>query len=175
MNTLEPLPAPHRTTRPLHILYTPPRYFPYVGGVEEHCRGYAREMARRGHHVAVYCAGDVQSAAERNVDGVPVSRSRTAFKVANTNVTPALPLHLAIARADVIHTFLPTPWSVDWSAVIGTLRRVPVVLSYDNDIVGHGLAGAIAASYNRLVLPITLRAAARILLLSPWYAETSAL
>ena len=153
----------------LRILYTPPRYYPYVGGVEEHCRGYARELQRRGHHVSICCADDGVPLAR--VDGVPVRRCRTAFKVANTNVTPGLPLHLAMARADLVHTFLPTPWSADWTAIVGKIRGIPVVVSYDNNIVGFGPSAVVATAYNRLLLKLTLRAADRILVLNSWYAE----
>lgn len=163
-----------RAIEPAHlrILYTPPRYAPYTGGVEEHCRGYAGEMARRGHRVTVCCAEDGPS--PNRVDDIPVRRCRTAFKVANTNVTPGLPLHLAMAQADLIHTFLPTPWSADWSAIVGKLRGLPVVLSYDNHIVGQGAAAPVATAYNRLLLNLTLRAADTILVLNRWYAEQSA-
>ncbi len=155
----------------LRILYTPPRYAPYVGGVEEHCRGYARELQRRGHQVSICCADE--GAPLPRVDGIPVRRCQTALKVANTNVTPGLPLHLARVEADILHTFLPTPWSADWSAIIGKLRGVPVVLSYDNHIVGQGSAAVVATAYNRLLLNMTLRAADAILVLNPWYAEKS--
>ena len=154
---------------PLRILFTPPRYYPYTGGVEEHCRGYARELQRRGHDVAICCADE--GPAWARVDGIPVRRCRTALKVANTNVTPGLPLHLAMAQADIIHTFLPTPWSADWSALFGRRRRIPVVLSYDNDLVGQGMAAHIAGVYNRLLLPRVLDAADRILLLNPWTSQ----
>lgn len=155
----------------LRILYTPPRYYPYVGGVEEHCRGYAREIKRRGHEVSICCADD--GAPLDRVDGISVRRCRTALKVANTNVTPGLPMHLALAQADLIHTFLPTPWSGDWSAIIGKLRGIPIVLSYDNHIVGQGSAAIVATAYNLLLLNLTLSAADKILVLNPWYAETS--
>ncbi|HEV7216119.1 MAG TPA: glycosyltransferase, partial [Chloroflexota bacterium] len=154
----------------LRILYTPPRYYPYVGGVEEHCRGYAREMRRRGHDVTICCADDGPPLT--HVDGIPVRRCRTALKVANTNVTPGLPLHLLRAQPDIIHSFLPTPWSADWSALVGKARGIPVVLSYDNNIVGQGAASSIATAYNRLLLDLTLRAADAILVLNRWYAET---
>lgn len=156
---------------PLRILFTPPRYAPYVGGVEEHCRGYARELRRRGHNVTICCADEGSPLAR--VDGIPVRRCRTALKVANTNITPGLPLHLAMAQADIIHTFLPTPWSADWSAIIGKVRGIPVVVSYDNNIVGQRAAAVVATSYNRLLLNLTLRATDRILVLNSWYAERS--
>jgi glycosyltransferase involved in cell wall biosynthesis len=157
------------SSSPLRILFTPPRYAPYVGGVEEHCRGYARELRRRGHSVTVCCADEGVPLAR--VDGIPVRRCRTALKVANTNVTPGLPLYLAMAKADIIHTFLPTPWSADWSAMMGKRRRIPVVLSYDNDIVGQGMAARIAGLYNSVLLPRALRAADQILLLNPWKSQ----
>jgi glycosyltransferase involved in cell wall biosynthesis len=164
-------PSPPSAAAPLRILFTPPRYAPYIGGVEEHCRGYARELQRRGHNVTICCADEGMPLAR--VDGIPVRRCRTTLKIANTNITLGLPLHLAMASADIIHTFLPTPWSADWSAMIGKLRRKYVVVSYANDIVGQGAAATVASTYNRLLLPLTLRAADKILVSSAGYAESS--
>lgn len=158
-------------SRPLRIVHTPPRYYPYIGGVEELCRGFARQLARQGHDVRVICADAGPPLPV--VDGVPVRRTATAAYVANTNVTPALPLHLLRVPADVFHTYLPTPWSADWTALIGRLRRIPVVVSYLNDIVGAGPARIAASSYNRAVLPATLRLATAVHVLTERYAASS--
>lgn len=173
MARLPPDSREDRADRPLRILYVPPRYYPYVGGVEELCRGYADEMQRRGHLVTICCATDGPSLPI--VNGIPVLRSHTIAKLANTNLTPALPLHLLAhtARSDIVHTYLPTPWSADWAAWVGRLRRLPVVLSYANDIVGQGNAAAVATAFNHLVLPTTLRCVTRLLVLSTRYIHGS--
>ena len=161
----------HRLDRPLRIVHTPPRYYPYLGGGEQLCRGFAVQLARQGHSVRVICAnaGPRQSV----VDGIPVLRCSTAAYVANTNITPSLPLHLLKAPADIFHTYLPTPWSADWTVLIGRLRRIPVVVTYMNDIVGQGPAVIVARAYNDRALPWTLRMASAIHVFTPRYGATS--
>lgn len=157
--------------RRLRIVHTPPRYYPYVGGGEELCRGFARQLARQGHDVRVICADAGPPLPV--VEGIAVRRTATAAYVANTNLTPALAAYLLRAPADVFHTYLPTPWSADWTTIIGRVRRIPVVVSYQNDIVGRGAAGAVAAAYNRTVLPLTLRLASAVHVHTTKYAESS--
>ena len=62
----------------------------------------------------------------------------------------------------MVHTHLPTPWSADWSVQVGRARGKGVVLTYYNDIVGDGPAGAVARLYNSLPLWMTLRLAHRV-------------
>jgi glycosyltransferase involved in cell wall biosynthesis len=145
----------------MRILQTPPRVFPYIGGVETVVLSLSRALARRGHDVTVVCA-DEPGGGPSDCDGVKIKRLRYPFKVANTNLTPSLPFSLCREGFDVVHTHLPTPWSADWSALIGRLRRKGVVVTQYNDIVGSGASGAVARLYNRACLPVTLRLADRV-------------
>jgi glycosyltransferase involved in cell wall biosynthesis len=145
----------------MRILQTPARFYPFIGGVENVVAELSRALVELGHEVTVVCAAEPPGSAT-SLDGVKVRRLSYLFKVANTNITPALPLHLLRERYDVVHTHLPTPWAADWSALLGRLRGKGVVLTYYNDIVGTGAAAAIAQAYNLVVLPVTLGAAHQI-------------
>jgi glycosyltransferase involved in cell wall biosynthesis len=145
------------------VLQAPPRLYPAIGGVETVVLSLSRALVDLGHHVEVLCA-DEPSGSPSRVAGIRTRRLWYPLKVANTNITPALPLHLALQHFDVVHAHVPTPWSADWPAIIGRVRKKGVVLSYYNDIVGTGLASAIALLYNLLPLRLTLGLAHRVVI-----------
>lgn len=157
----------------VHVVQTPVRFPPAVGGVESYVHDISVELVDRGHDVTVVCADTTGGPAD--IDGIEVRRLMTPFAVANTDVTPQLPATLSrvARRADVIHTHLPTPWCADVSAAVGQVTDTPTVLTYHNDIVGDGCAAPVAALYNHLVLPVTLSFVDRILLTRAGYAESS--
>lgn len=157
----------------MRILQTPPRFYPFVGGVEESSLGLSRELVRLGHSVKVICAQEGAGVGAKTIDGIEVVRLPYPFKVANTNVTVSLPLWLLREEYDLVHTYLPTPWSADWSGVIAGLKRKPLVLTYHNDIVGSGANRLIAGLYNKTLLRFTLNRARRIIVTSGRYAELS--
>jgi len=97
-------------------------------------------------------------------------------KMANTSITPYLPLALHREDFDIIHTHLPTPWSADWSGLISRLKKRPLVLTYHNDIVGEGWAGQIAWIYNKTALKLLMKSAGGIIVtrnryVSPYLKE----
>jgi glycosyltransferase involved in cell wall biosynthesis len=144
----------------MRILQTPVRLFT-TGGVENYVCQLSKELVDRGHEVKVICA---QTPGEQKVDDrISVSTLRTLGKIANTNITPALPLALMQEDFDILHTHLPTPWSADWSMVAALIKRRHLVLTYHNDIVGEGTAGHIARVYNRTALKLLLKASDRII------------
>jgi glycosyltransferase involved in cell wall biosynthesis len=107
------------------------------------------------------------------LDGITVRRLWTPVHIANTPITPTLPWHLLTAPYDIVHAHLPTPWSADWPAFIGRIRRRPSVITYNNEIIGRGVAGGVAALYRGLLLPLTLAAASRIIVSTERYREIS--
>lgn len=143
----------------MKILQTPARFYPYVGGVENYVYYLSKELVKRGHEVKVVCANEPSGNAD--IEGIKVKRLNYIGKIANTNITLSLPLHLN--DFDVVHTHLPTPWSADWSAVVSAIKRRPLVLTYHNDIVGTGLAGHVAKVYNTTALKFLLKRAKKII------------
>ena len=96
--------------------------------------------------------------------------------MANTSITPYLPLALHREDFDILHTHLPTPWSADWSGLISRLKKRPLVLTYHNDIVGEGWAGQIAWIYNKTALKLLMKSAGGIIVtrnryVSPYLKE----
>jgi glycosyltransferase involved in cell wall biosynthesis len=145
----------------MRILQTPPRLYPYIGGVETVVLGLSRALVELGHEVTVICADEPRGSSSE-WPGLKVRRLWFPAKIANTNITPALPLHLLKQPFDVVHTHLPTPWMADWSALIGRARGKGVVITCYNDIVGSGFSAAVARLYASTFLPLTLTLAHRV-------------
>ena len=144
----------------MRILQTPARLFD-TGGVESYVRNLSNELVGMGHEVSVICA-DTPRDNEVN-RRISIEVLRTVGKVANTNITPALPQALLSEDFDILHTHLPTPWSADWSALASRLKKRPLVLTYHNDIVGDGAAKYVARLYNKTALKLLLKSADRII------------
>ncbi len=159
----------------MHVLQTPVRFAPDIGGVESYVHSVSQSLVERGHEVTVICANTGGYEEIASLDGITVERLSSPLSVANTNVTPTLPA--ALWRwgdwADIIHTHLPTPWCADVSALFGTLADIPTVLTYHNDIVGDGHTHWIAAAYNATMLRLTLAAVDRILVTRESYLDES--
>lgn len=156
----------------MKILYTPPRFYPYIGGVENYALGLAKKLSN-DNDVEVVCANEPKSNLS-NINGVHVKRLISFFKIANTNITFLLPIRLLKIDFDIIHSYLPTPWSADISAIIAKLKNKPFVLSYCNDLVGKSLLSKIIIFlYNHTLLRLTLFLADKIIIIGPDYLKHS--
>jgi len=157
----------------LKILQTPARFHPFVGGVENYVYYLCKKLGERGHDVAVICADDPRYLGKCNGYKFNVKRLHYVGMIANTNITPMLPLKLIMNNYDIIHTHLPTPWSADWSAFAAALKGKPLVVTYHNDIIGSGVNGIIAKIYNQTLLKLLLKKADRIIITHPEYLMSS--
>lgn len=159
----------------MKILQTPARFMPYIGGVENYAYCLSRELIRLGHFVKVVCAAEPYLKGEKKIylEGIEINRLTCPFKIANTNITPGLPGVLLREDFDLIHTYLPTPWSADWSAVAAILKNKPLFLSYFNDITGNGINKFIATAYNLTGLKLLLNRADKIFVAHQNYIASS--
>ena len=140
----------------MRILQTPMRLFA-TGGVESYVRNLSKELAGMGHEVRAICSDEP---GENKVDKrIRIETLRSTGKIANTSITPYLPLALLKEDFDILHTHLPTPWSADWSSLVSKFKGKPLVLTYHNDIVGEGFAKYVAGIYNRTALKMLLHSA----------------
>jgi glycosyltransferase involved in cell wall biosynthesis len=157
----------------MKIVQTPVRFYPFIGGVENYVYYSAREMVKLGHQVTVVCANEPYTKKEEIIDGIKVKRLSYFGKIANTNITPGMPLALLKEEFDIIHTHIPTPWSADWSNIVSKLKKKPLVITYHNDIIGDGVSSHIASFYNSTALKSLLNNADRIIITQPNYLQSS--
>jgi glycosyltransferase involved in cell wall biosynthesis len=157
---------------PVHIVQTPARIFPAIGGVERYTLDLSTALVRLGHDVQVICANEPASAIDRR-DGVRIKRLHFFGKVANTNITLSLLFHLLRTDFDLIHTHMPTPWTMEMSLLAAKIKRKPCVLTYHNDVEKAGLLGLATRAYSVTVLKLVLSLVDRILVTQPRILTTS--
>lgn len=160
----------------MKIIQTPARFPPYTGGVEQYTYVLSKRLIERGHEVTVVCANEPEQAKLRSIhEGIEVIRHNYIGKIAQTNITPRLPLSLfrEIKDADIVHTHLPTPWTADVSVLIAALCGTPSVVTYHNDIRGEGVASNVADLYNATAMQITLSLTDKIITTTESYFENS--
>jgi len=160
----------------MKILHTPARFYPHLGGTEAYAYYLCRELVRLGHDVTVVCAHEhlIKSAPmTETMSGITVKLLPYSFKVANTNITPGLFKTLIQEQFDIIHTQLPHPWCADISALVCLLKNKPLIITYQNDIVGRGFNAVIAWLYNHTLLKFTLAVARKIIITHARYLEYS--
>ena len=157
----------------LKVIQTPVRFYPFIGGVEKYVYYISKELVKYNDcDVKVICANEPDSVDEEVHDGISIKRLKYVGKLANTNLTPALPKALFSEDFDIIHTHVPTPWSSDWSNIVSRIRKKPLVVTYHNDIIGEGLANTVANIYNSTTLKLLLGRADRIIITQDDYINS---
>jgi len=157
----------------MKIVQTPVRFYPFIGGVENYVYYLSKELVSQGHQVEVICANEPQLINNDTIEGIRVKRLVYLGRIANTNITPSLPLILSREDYDIIHTHIPTPWSADWSALSSKIKNKPLVVTYHNDIIGEGIVDYIARFYNSTFLKLLLKRADKIIITQPSYLKSS--
>ena len=156
----------------MQILQTPVRFFPSTGGVEKYVLDLSQELVKHGNNVKIICANEPKSDI-KEYKNIKIKKLNYIFKIANTNLALALPIHLIKENFDVLHAHLPTPWFADWSILIAKLKRKKAILTYHNDITGRGIAKIISKIYNNTFLKLTLRLSDKIIITQPKYLQYS--
>ena len=154
----------------MKILQTPIRFYPYIGGIENHAYHLSKNLVKLGHEVNVICSNEPKLKSEETIEGIKIKRLWYPFKIQNTNIAPFLPLSLLSNDADVIHTYFPSPWCSDWSAIVGKLKKIPVAFHYYNDLTEKQF---IRQLYNKTMLNASLKLAKKIIVAHERYVDYS--
>jgi glycosyltransferase involved in cell wall biosynthesis len=156
----------------LRIIQTPVRFYPYIGGVENHAYYLSKELVKRGNNIKVLCANEPNSN-QKEVNGIHVERLSYKFKITNTNIALALPFKLLTAKYDIIHTHMPTPWTSDWSVLIAKLMRRKSIITIHNDMDKPGfLSKLITKIYINTFYRITLSFVDKIIIVNPDWMQS---
>lgn len=150
----------------IQVIQTPVRFYPEIGGVENHVYYLAKELVKKKTSVEVICAGDTSLPTER--EGINITRLKSGFKITNTNITLSLPLTLLRSKFQIVHTHMPTPWTADWSVLIAKLRNKKSIITIHNDLQKSGfLAKLITDFYLNTIFRMTLTLVDKIIIVNP--------
>jgi glycosyltransferase involved in cell wall biosynthesis len=117
----------------ISILQTPPRFYPYIGGTENHVYHLSKELIKDGYAVKVICANEPKST-NKKIEGISIERLAYPFKVTNTTITPYLPISILKSKFDILHTHMPTPWSSDVSILFAKIMKKKSIITIHNDM-----------------------------------------
>ena len=154
----------------MRIAHLTATFPPYPGGAGNTAYRFARGQAERGHHVEVFTA---PAAGEPPDPGEAiVHRIEPILAIGNAPLIPSL---ARIAGFDVVHVHYPFIFGAEL-VLLGRLsrrrRRQALVVHYKNRLIGRGPRAPLFAAYERTVAPILVRAADRVLVLSPDHAAS---
>ncbi|MDD5149117.1 MAG: glycosyltransferase family 4 protein [Flavobacterium sp.] len=159
----------------LKIVQTPARFYPYIGGVENYALALSRELIKQDNKVKIICAKEPNLNVE-NHEGIKIDKLTYFEKIANTNITLGLPIKLLKEDFDIIHSYLPTPWSLDISALIAKIKNKKLIITYCNDIYSKEdgfLRRIITWLYGNTFLKLNLYLADKIIIIQPNYINYS--
>jgi glycosyltransferase involved in cell wall biosynthesis len=144
----------------MQILYVTPRYFPLMGGVENHVYQVARRLAQQGIHVTVLTTDlSGRLPAHEQIDGVAVQRTRAWPARRDYYLAPQI--YCAILRGgwDLVHVqsyhtlVAPLAMLAAWRAAI------PYVVTFHGGGHSSRLRGSLRGLQQRLLRPLLARAA----------------
>jgi glycosyltransferase involved in cell wall biosynthesis len=142
---------------------------PYMAGTGNVCYHNALGLARLGHRVTVYTAAG-QDAETFDPYGVEVRRLRAAVRYGNAPLLPGL---AGIRDVDIIHLHYPFIFGAELVSAIARIRRIPLVLTYHNDLIGEGIRRYLFAAYSMMTDGLVLGGARKLGVLSEDHARSS--
>lgn len=158
-------------SRQMKVIQTPVRFYPEIGGVENHVYYLGKELVKQNIAVEVVCAGNAHLQPEK--EGILIKRLRSWFKITNTNITLQLPFVLMQSQFDILHTHMPTPWTADWSVLIAKLRKKKSIITIHNDMQKTGfLPKLITDIYLHTAFTLTLTLVDKIIIVNPSWEES---
>jgi glycosyltransferase involved in cell wall biosynthesis len=149
-----------RVTSALRILQVTPRYFPLVGGVENHVYQVSRRLVKAGAEVTVLTTDPSgQLAAHEQVEGVTVRRVRAWPAQRDYYVAPEIVPVICDNGWDVIHV-QSYHTAVAPTAMLAAVRaRVPFVVTFHGGGHSSGLRNKLRGLQRGLLRPLLRRAA----------------
>jgi glycosyltransferase involved in cell wall biosynthesis len=149
-----------------HVTATFP---PYMAGTGNVCYHNALGLARLGHRVTVYTAAG-PAVEPFDPPGVEVRRLRAAVRFGNAPLLPGL---AGIRDVDIIHLHYPFIFGAELVSAVARIRRIPLVLTYHNDLIGEGIRRYLFGAYSAVTDGLVLGGARKLGVLSADHALSS--
>ncbi len=155
---------------PLRIAHLTATFPPYPGGAGNTAYRFARGQAERGDHVEVFTAAAAGDAPDPGA--AIVHRIDPVMAIGNAPLIPSL---ARLDEFDIVHLHYPFIFGSELT-LLGRLRKrrraAALIVHYKNRLLGKGPRGMMFETYEHTVAPALIRAADRILVLSPDHARS---
>lgn len=160
----------------MKIAFVTPYYEPSIGGVQRYVKDLVHAYAD-DHDIVIITTRTMKAEPAVETHGrVTIYRLPVLLRLSNTPFHPLWKRHFrrifSQEQPDVIHAHAPIPWFAD-IAERANASRIPFVLTYHSGSMrkGSGIADSIIGTYERFVLPKTLRSVTRIAAVYPAFIE----
>ncbi len=153
----------------MRIAHVTATFPPYMAGTGNVCYQNALGLARLGHEVSVYTAAG-PAAEAFDPPGVTVYRLPSLLRFGNAPLLPGL---AGIRDADIIHLHYPFIFGAELVSVVARIRRIPMVLTYHNDLIGEGIRRYLFGAYSIMTDGLVLGGARKLGVLSEDHARSS--
>ncbi|MBK9121848.1 MAG: glycosyltransferase family 4 protein [Chloroflexi bacterium] len=134
------------------------------------CLQNAVGAAKLGCDVTVITSAVKDEAVTDDPPGLTVQRLPAAFKVGNAPLLPGL---FRMAKYDIIHLHYPFVFGQEILHAVAGLRRIPVVITYHQDLILSGAMGRAVMLHEKTVGRLILTRADRLLVTSRDYFNAS--
>lgn len=148
-----------------HVTATFPPYWAGTGNVAYHD---ARVLTELGYDVTVFTA---TTEGEGVATPFAVRRLPPLLRIGNAALTPALVSRLK--GYDLVHLHVPYLMGGELVAVAARANRLPLVVTYHNDLVAQGVKGMLFRGYKHLNQRFVLASADVLVVTSADYGEHS--
>ena len=148
-------------------------FYPHRGGIESVVMDVAKALAERSHDVIVLTSNIPKTKSFESLNGIDIYRSKNLFTLSNQTVSPGILVDLFKREFDLIHIQLPDPVNSLFVLIASLIRKKPVVVSYQSDIVkDEWYIKPFDFIYSTIFLPLLLKRS-RVLATTPNYIDCS--
>jgi glycosyltransferase involved in cell wall biosynthesis len=147
-------------------------YPPWIGGAETYVSNLAQTLSKRGNRVTIYCSSKPLKSDTTLQDGIKVVRMRTPLTFYGTPLV-LFPASIVSNHFDIIHANFPSPFLASISASVSSLRKIPSVLTWHNDLPPVTSGAGMLVKIHDLVSPCYLSRFDRIIATTLAYTNKS--
>jgi len=147
------------------------RYKPYKGGISNIAYEYAQELSQLGHDITVFTPLYDNKDNDFTTENYKIKRLKPWFKFGNAAFLPQLLFKLK--NFDIVHLHYPFFGAacLVWLLKIIKGKKFKLVISYHMDVVGGGALKLFFRSHSKLIMPMIIKSADKVIISSDDYAQ----
>ncbi len=147
------------------------RYKPYKGGISNIAYEYAKKLSSQGHDITVFTPLYEEKDNEFKTEKYKIERLKPLVKFGNAAFLPQLLFKLK--NFNIIHLHYPFFGAacLVWLLKLLKGENFKLVISYHMDVVGGGVLKIFFRLHSKLIMPLIIRSADKVIISSTDYAE----
>jgi glycosyltransferase involved in cell wall biosynthesis len=147
------------------------RYKPYKGGISNIAYEYAEKLSQLDHAITVFTPLYDNIDNDLTTEKYKIERIKPWFKFGNAAFIPQLLFKLK--KFDIVHLHYPFFGAscLVWLLKIIKGKKFKLVISYHMDVVGGGALKIFFSGHSKLIMPMIIKSADKVVISSDDYAQ----